>query len=83
MKRRFATLACAVLLACAGCRDASDAPRVDGELALRYAQGNYDLGPRVFRTDGANKSAEWIKKQAVEMPGLLESGGQEIGRAHV
>lgn len=78
MKHRFSSLfACAVLLACAaGCRDVSDAPRVDGELALQYAHGNYDLGPRVFRTEGAKKSAEWIEKQAIEMPGLLESGGR-------
>lgn len=77
MKYRSCILACTVLLACAGgCRDAADAPRVDGELAMRYVQGNYDLGPRVFRTEGAKKSAEWIEKQATEMPGLLESGGK-------
>ena len=77
MNHRSSLLACAVLLVCAGsCRDASDTPRIDGELALRYAQGNYDLGPRVFRTEGAKKSAEWIEKQAVEIPGLLESGGE-------
>jgi len=77
MKYRSCILACTVLLACAsGCRDAADAPRVDGELAMQYAQGNYDLGPRVFRTEGAKKSAEWIEKQATEMPGLLESGGK-------
>ena len=51
-------------------------PVIDGELALRYAQENYDLGPKVYRTEGALKSAEWIRKQAIEMPGLLESGGQ-------
>ena len=78
MKHRlFSFAACTVLLACAaGCRNASDSPAIDGELALRYAQGNYDLGPRVFRTEGAKKSAEWIEKQAIEIPGLLESGGQ-------
>jgi len=77
MKYRSSILACTVLLACAsGCRDAADAPRIDGKLAMQYAQGNFDLGPRVFRTEGAKKSAEWIEKQAVEIPGLLESGGR-------
>ena len=81
MKRRFLfaglVSACAVLFAAARCQDEpADAPVVDGELAMKYAQGNYDLGPRVFRTEGAAKSAEWIEKQAIEMPGLLESGGQ-------
>lgn len=77
MKYRSSILACSLLLACAGgCRDAADAPRIDGKLAMQYAQGNYDLGPRVFRTEGAKKSAEWIEKQAVEIPGLLESGGR-------
>ena len=51
-------------------------PAVDGELALKYAQENYDLGPKIFRTEGAAKSAEWIEKQAIEMPGFLESGGR-------
>ena len=68
---------CAVMLAAAGCQDEpADAPVIDGELAMKYAQGNYDLGPRVFRTEGAAKSAEWIEKQAIEIPGLLESGGK-------
>ena len=71
--------ALALTLAAAGCGDeptSVDAPVVDGELAMKYAQGNYDLGPRVFRTDGAAKSAEWIRDRAVEMPGLLESGAE-------
>ena len=51
-------------------------PTIDGELALKYAQENYDLGPKIFRTEGAAKSAEWIRKQAIEIPGLLESGGR-------
>jgi glutaminyl-peptide cyclotransferase len=77
MTCRFLFAACAVLLVCAaGCQDAADPPAIDGELAMRYAQGNYDLGPRIYRTEGAAKSAEWIEKQAVEMPGLLESGGR-------
>jgi len=69
--------ACAVLLAAAGCQDEpAAAPTIDGELAMKYAQGNYDLGPRVYRTEGAVKSAEWIRDRAVEMPGLLESGAE-------
>ena len=51
-------------------------PTIDGELALKYAQENYNLGPKIFRTEGAAKSAEWIRKQAIEIPGLLESGGR-------
>jgi len=70
------TAATAVAVSVSACKDDIDSPTIDGELALRYAQGNYDLGPRVFRTEGAQKSAEWIEKQAIEMPGLLESGGQ-------
>jgi len=78
MKRLFVLpgLLCAVLLAAAGCQEENvSAPVIDGDLAMRYAQGNYDLGPRVFRTDGAVKSAEWIRDQANAIPGLLESGG--------
>ena len=72
---RFIVYVCALALAAAGCgEETSSAPVVDGELAMRYAQGNYDLGPRVFRTEGALKSAEWIRDRALEMPGLLESG---------
>ena len=74
----FAALAAATTAAVSvsACKEDAASPTIDGELALRYAQGNYDLGPRVFRTEGAKKSADWIEKQAVEMPGLLESGGQ-------
>ena len=75
----FATLAAATAAAISvsACNEENIAsPMIDGSLALQYAQGNYDLGPRVFRTEGAAKSAEWIEKQAVEMPGLLESGGK-------
>ena len=70
--------ACAVLLASAGCGEETSAaaPVIDGELAMKYAQGNYDLGPRVFRTEGAAKSAEWIRDRAIEIPGLLESGAE-------
>jgi len=76
MNRSFSILICTALLGFAGCRDKADSPVIDGELALRYAQENYDLGPKVYRTEGAKRSAEWIEKQAAEMPGLLESGGQ-------
>ena len=75
----FAALAAATaaVISVSACNEENIAsPMIDGSLALQYAQGNYDLGPRVFRTEGAAKSAEWIEKQAVEMPGLLESGGQ-------
>ena len=71
------TAATAAAVAVSACKEEdAAAPTIDGELAQRYAQGNFDLGPRVFRTEGAAKSAEWIRKQAVELPGLLESGGQ-------
>ena len=78
MKHRFRLIACAVLLAASavGCQEDAKSPEIDGALTMQYAQGNYDLGPRVFRTEGAKKSAEWIRDQAVEMPGLLESGGK-------
>ena len=62
--------------AVSACKEDVEPPTVDGELALRYAQENYDLGPKVYGTVGAAQSAEWIRKQAIEMPGLLESGGQ-------
>ena len=70
------TAATAAAFSVSACKEDIASPTIDGELALRYAQGNYDLGPRVFRTQGAAKSAEWIEKQALEMPGLLESGGK-------
>jgi glutaminyl-peptide cyclotransferase len=70
-------LAAFVAGAVSACNEKETAPpTVDGELALKYAQENYDLGPKVFRTEGAAKSAEWIEKQAIEMPGFLESGGR-------
>ena len=87
MKRRFVfaglVSACAVMLAAAGCQDEpADAPVVDGELAMKYAQGNYDLGPRVFRTEGAAKSAEWIEEQAYTMPGMPETGWNIVTLHH-
>ena len=73
----FAALAAAVAAAAvSACKENIEPPMIDGELALRYAQENYDLGPKIFRTEGAAKSAEWIRKQAIEIPGLLESGGR-------
>ena len=87
MKRRFVfaglVSACAVMLAAAGCQDEpADAPVIDGELAMKYAQGNYDLGPRVFRTEGAAKSAEWIEEQAYQMPGMPETGWNIVTLHH-
>lgn len=87
MKHRslFAGLvsACIVLLAAAGCQDEpAAAPVIDGELAMKYAQGNYDLGPRVFRTEGAAKSAEWIEEQAYLMPGMPETGWSIVTLRH-
>ena len=87
MKRRFVfaglVSACAVLLATAGCQDEpAAAPTIDGELAMKYAQGNYDLGPRVFRTEGAAKSAEWIEEQAYTMPGMPETGWNIVTLRH-
>ena len=75
--------ACAVMLAAAGCQDEpAGAPVIDGELAMKYAQGNYDLGPRVFRTEGAAKSAEWIEEQAYTMPGMPETGWNIVTLRH-
>ena len=75
--------ACAVMLAAAGCQDEpTGAPVIDGELAMKYAQGNYDLGPRVFRTEGAAKSAEWIEEQAYTMPGMPETGWNIVTLRH-
>ena len=53
-------------------------PVIDGELALKYAQENYDLGPKVFRTEGAKKSAEWIVEQAQKIPGFEKAGRVRI-----
>ena len=73
----------AVMLAAAGCQDEpASAPVIDGELAMKYAQGNYDLGPRVFRTEGASKSAEWIEEQAYLMPGMPETGWSIVTLHH-
>lgn len=72
----FTATAAIITAAVAACRESIEPPAIDGELALRYAQENYELGPKVYGTEGAAKSAEWIEKQAIEMPGLLESGGQ-------
>ena len=83
MKHRliFAGLvsACAVMLAAAGCQDEpGTAPVIDGELAMKYAQGNFDLGPKVFRTEGAKRSAEWIVEQARMIPGFDKVGTVRI-----
>ncbi len=72
----LAALTAMIAAAVSACKEDVEPPVVDGELALRYAQENYELGPKVYGTGGALKSAEWIEKQAIEMPGLLESGGQ-------
>ncbi len=53
-------------------------PVIDGELAMKYAQGNFDLGPKVFRTEGAKKSAEWIAEQARMIPGFDKAGRVRI-----
>ena len=53
-------------------------PVIDGELAMKYAQENYDLGPKVFRTEGAKKSAEWIAAQAQKIPGFDKAGRVRI-----
>ncbi len=53
-------------------------PVIDGELAMKYAQENYDLGPKVFRTEGAKKSAEWIVEQAQKIPGFDKAGRVRI-----
>ena len=83
--KRFIIFACALALslAAAGCQEEpAAAPTIDGELAMKYAQGNYDLGPRVFRTEGAAKSAEWIEEQAYKMPGMPETGWSIVTLRH-
>jgi len=72
----LAVLAAAVVSACNEKEIAP--PTVDSELALRYAQENYNLGPKVFRTEGAKKSAEWIVEQAQKIPGFEKAGKVRI-----
>ena len=72
----FALLSALVVLAVSACRENTESPVIDGELAMRYAQGNFDLGPRVFRTEGAKRSAEWIAAQAGQIPGFEKAGGK-------
>jgi len=75
----FAGLAVLIALAVSACDEKNIAPpAVDGELALKYAQENYDLGPKVFRTEGAKKSAEWIMEQAQKIPGFEKAGKVRI-----
>ena len=69
----------AALLAVSACDEKEIAPPViDGELAMKYAQGNCALGPKVFRTGGAKKSAEWIMAEAQEIPGFDKAGRVRI-----
>ena len=72
----FALLTAAAMLAGSACQKDIDPPAIDGELAMRYAQGNFELGPRAFRTEGAKRSAEWIAAQAEQIPGLEKAGGR-------
>ena len=72
----LAVLAAAIVSACNEKEIAP--PTVDSELALKYAQENYDLGPKVFRTEGAKKSAEWIVEQARKIPGFDKVGKVRI-----
>ena len=72
----FAAAAAAIAAAVSACKEEIDPPTIDGELALRYAQENYDLGPKVFRTEGAMKSAEWIVSEANTIKGLEKAGGK-------
>ena len=74
----FAALAAAIAAAVSACNESAEPPTINGELALRYAQENYDLGPKVFRTDGAKKSAEWIVEQAQKIPGFEKIGKVRI-----
>lgn len=69
----------AAMLAVSACDEKEIAPPViDGELAMKYAQENFDLGPKVFRTEGAKKSAEWIVEQAQKIPGFEKVGTVRI-----
>jgi glutaminyl-peptide cyclotransferase len=72
----FAFLTASAMLAGAACQKDIDPPVIDGDLAMRYAQGNFDLGPRAFRTEGAKRSAEWIAAQAEQIPGFERAGGR-------
>ena len=74
----FAALTAATTAAVSfsACKEAIASPMIDGELALRYAQGNFDLGPRVFRTEGAMRSAEWILREAKNIKWLEKAGGK-------
>ena len=72
-------LAALTAAAVSACNEKEIAPPVvDGELALKYAQENYDLGPKVFRTEGAKKSAEWIVEQTRKIPGFEKVGKVRI-----
>lgn len=73
----FAALAALAAAACSACNENVIAPPViDGELAMKYAQANFDLGPKIFRTEGAKKSAEWIADEARKIPGFEKAGGK-------
>ena len=72
----FAAVAAATATSFSACTEGIDSPRIDGELALKYAQGNYDLGPKVFRTEGAMRSAEWILREAKNIKWLEKAGGK-------
>ena len=72
----FAVLAASAAFAVSACQKNIAPPVIDGELAMRYAQGNFDLGPRAFRTEGAKRSAEWIVAQAEQIPGFKKAGGR-------
>ena len=74
----FAGLALLAALALSACNEEQSItpPVIDGELALKYAQENFDLGPKVFRTESAKKSAEWIQAQAEQIPGFGKAGGK-------
>ncbi len=76
----FAALAVLVAAAVSACNDEKSfaSPAIDGELAMKYAQSNFDLGPKVFRTEGAKKSAEWIAEQARMIPGFDKAGRVRI-----
>ena len=72
----FAAMAAAIAAAVSACNEEINPPTIDGELALKYAQENYDLGPKVFRTEGAKRSAEWIVSEANTIKGLEKAGGK-------